>query len=145
MISIIDIENELIADFELFDDWEGKYDYLIGLGKNLPMIDKKYKTDEYIVRGCQSRVWMHAANKRNKVFYTADSDAIITKGLVGLMIKVLNGQNAQDIAKAELGFIDKIGLKEHLSPNRSNGLASMIKQMKLYALALGNNNELKIG
>lgn len=139
MASIADIEKEIIEDFELFDDWEGKYDYLIGLGKDLPLIDEKYKTDKYIVRGCQSRVWLHASNEGAQVFYTADSDAIITKGLVGLMIKVLNGQKAQDIAKAELSFIDKIGLKEHLSQNRSNGLVSMIKQMKLYAFALSKN------
>lgn len=139
MAPITEIENEIIEDFELFDDWEGKYDYLISLGKDLPIIDKKYKTDEYIVRGCQSRVWLHAGHEGSNVFYTADSDAIITKGLVALMIKVLNGQKAEDIAKAELSFIDKIGLKEHLSPTRSNGLSSMIKQMKLYALALSKN------
>jgi cysteine desulfuration protein SufE len=137
MSTIAEIENEIVEDFELFDDWEGKYDYLIGLGKDLPLIDEKYKTDEYLVRGCQSRVWLHASHEGNRIFYTADSDAIITKGLVALMVKVLNGQKAENIAKAELGFIDKIGLKEHLSPNRSNGLASMIKQMKLYAIAMG--------
>ncbi len=140
MSSIADIEKEITEDFELFDDWEGKYEYLIGLGKDLPLIDEKFKTDEYIVRGCQSRVWLHASHDGNRVFYTADSDAIITKGLVALMIKVLNGQKAEDIAKAELGFIDKIGLKEHLSPTRSNGLVSMVKQMKLYALALIKTN-----
>lgn len=136
MSTIKEIEKEIIEDFELFEDWEGKYNYLIDLGKDLPMIHSMYKNEEYIVRGCQSRVWLHASNEGDKVFYTADSDAIITKGLVALLIKVLNGQKAEDIAKAELGFIDKIGLKEHLSPTRSNGLASMIKQMKLYALAL---------
>lgn len=139
MASIKEIEDEIVEDFELFEDWEGKYDYLIGLGKDLPLIEEKYKTDEYIVRGCQSRVWLYATNEGDRVFYTADSDAIITKGLVGLMIKVLNGQYAADIAKAELTFIDRIGLKEHLSQNRSNGLASMIKQMKLYALAFNKN------
>lgn len=136
MSSIKEIENEIVEDFELFDDWEGKYEYLIGLGKDLPLIDDKYKTDEYLVRGCQSRVWLHASHQGEKVYYTADSDAIITKGLVALMIKVLSGQKANEIAKADLGFIDRVGLKEHLSPTRSNGLASMIKQMKLYALAL---------
>jgi len=136
--SIVDIENELVEDFGLFEDWEGKYDYLIGLGKELPLIDEKYKTDEYLVRGCQSKVWLFASHEGDRVFYTADSDAIITKGLVGLMVKVLNGQKASDITNAELGFIDKIGLKEHLSPTRSNGLVSMIKQMKLYALVLSN-------
>jgi cysteine desulfuration protein SufE len=137
MSTIAEIENEIVEDFELFEDWEGKYDYLIGLGKDLPLIHAMYKTDEYLVRGCQSRVWLHASHEGDRVFYTADSDAIITKGLVALMVKVLNGQKAEDIVKAELGFIDKIGLKEHLSPNRSNGLASMIKQMKLYAIAMG--------
>jgi len=136
MSTISDIENEIIEDFELFDDWEGKYDYLIGMGKDLPLIDEQFKTEEFIVRGCQSRVWLHATHENDRVFFTADSDAIITKGLVGLMIKVLSGQKAEDITQAELGFIDKIGLKEHLSPTRSNGLASMIKQMKLYALAI---------
>ncbi len=136
MASMVEIEKELEEDFALFDDWEGKYDYLIGLGKDLPLIDDKYKTDEYIVRGCQSRVWLHAANNGDFVFYSADSDAIITKGLVALLVKVLNGQKAEEIAHADLSFIDRIGLKEHLSPNRSNGLVSMIKQMKLYALAL---------
>lgn len=136
MSSIAEIENEIVEDFELFDDWEGKYEYLISLGKDLPKINDQYKTDEYLVRGCQSRVWLHASHEGDKVFYTADSDAIITKGLVGLMIRILSGQKADDIAKADLGFIDKIGLKEHLSPIRSNGLASMIKQMKLYALAI---------
>ena len=139
MGTIAEIEKEIIEDFELFEDWEGKYEYLIGLGKDLPLIHSMYKNEEYIVRGCQSRVWLHASNEDDKVFYTADSDAIITKGLVALLIKVLNGQKPEDIAKAELGFIDKIGLKEHLSPTRRNGLASMIKQMKLYALALNKN------
>jgi len=144
MSTITEIENEIIEDFDLFDDWEGKYDYLIGMGKDLPLINEQFKTDEYLVRGCQSRVWLYATHEGNRVFFTADSDAIITKGLVGLMIKVLSGQKAEDITNAELTFIDKIGLKEHLSPNRSNGLASMIKQMKLYAVAIKNgaaNNE----
>lgn len=140
MSTISYIENEIIEDFELFDDWEGKYDYLIGMGKELPLIDEQYKTDEFLIRGCQSRVWLNANYENDRVFFTADSDAIITKGLVGLMIKILSGQKAEDIINAELGFIDKIGLKEHLSPTRSNGLASMIKQMKMYALAIKNNN-----
>ncbi len=138
MSSIKEIENEITEDFELFEDWEGKYEYLIGLGKDLPLIDKKYKTDEYLVRGCQSRVWLYASAEGDKVIFTADSDAIITKGLVALLIKVLSGQKAEDIIKADAGFIEKIGLKEHLSPTRSNGLVSMIKQMKLYAFGLAN-------
>lgn len=140
MSTISDIEKEIIEDFELFDDWEGKYDYLIGMGKELPLIDEQYKTEEFLIRGCQSRVWLNANYEKDRVFFTADSDAIITKGLVGLMIKILSGQKAEDIINADLGFIDKIGLKEHLSPTRSNGLASMIKQMKMYALALKNSN-----
>lgn len=140
MLSISEIENEIIEDFELFDDWEGKYDYLIGLGKDLPLIDEKYKTDEYLVLGCQSRVWLHAGHEADKVFFSADSDAVMTKGMVGLLVKILNGQKADDIVNAQLGFIDKIGLKEQLSQGRSNGLASMIKQMKLYALALSKNS-----
>jgi len=136
MATIEEIENEIVEDFELFDDWEGKYEYLISLGKDLPLIDEKYKTDENLIRGCQSRVWLHAEQRDNKVYFTADSDAIITKGLVGLMVKVLSGQTPNDITNAPLNFLDKIGLKEHLSPTRSNGLASMIKQMKLYAVSM---------
>jgi cysteine desulfuration protein SufE len=140
MPTIQEIEQEIIEDFELFDDWEGKYDYLIGLGKDLPLIDERYKTDEYLVRGCQSRVWLNAYHEGNQVFFKADSDAIMTKGMVALLVKILSGQTAQDIVDTELQFIDKIGLKEQLSQNRSNGLISMIKQMKLYALALSKSN-----
>lgn len=139
MGSIVDIENEIVEDFELFDDWEGKYEYLISLAKDIPLIDESLKTDDKLVRGCQSRVWLHPEFKEGKVYFTADSDAIITKGLVALMISVLSGQKPEDIVKAELTFVDRIGLKEHLSPTRSNGLVSMIKQMKLYALAYSKN------
>jgi len=140
MPTIQEIEQEIIEDFELFDDWEGKYDYLIGLGKDLPLIEDQFKTDEYLVRGCQSRVWLNASHDGNKVFFKADSDAIMTKGMVALLVKILSGQTAQDIVDTELHFIDKIGLKEQLSQNRSSGLMSMIKQMKLYALALSKSN-----
>jgi cysteine desulfuration protein SufE len=140
MSSIADIENEIIEDFELFDDWEGKYDYLIGLGKDLPAIEDQYKTEDNLVRGCQSRVWLHATHTGDQIFFTADSDAVMTKGMVALLIKILNGQKADDIVQAELAFIEKVGLKEQLSQGRSNGLVSMIKQMKLYALALSKTN-----
>jgi len=129
-------EAEIVEEFSLFTDWADKYEYLIDLGKELPLIDAVYKVDDNLIKGCQSRVWMHAEAIDNKVHYTADSDAIITKGLVALMIRVLNQAPAQDIVAAKLDFMDKIGLKEHLSPTRSNGLVSMVKQMKLYALAL---------
>jgi len=138
-MSIAETEKEIIEEFELFgDDWEGKYEHLIELGKSLPMIEEKYKTDNRLIKGCQSRVWMHSELKDGKVIYTADSDAIITKGMVALMVRVLSGHTPKDIVNSELGFIDKIGLKEHLSPTRANGLVSMIKQMKLDALALSN-------
>lgn len=131
--SISEIENSITDDFSLFDDWMGKYEYIIELGKNLPLIDEKYKTDEYKVRGCQSQVWLKAELKDGKVFYKADSDAVITKGLIALLIKVLSGQKPEDISNAKLDFIDKIGMKEHLSPNRANGLNAMISYMKKYA------------
>jgi cysteine desulfuration protein SufE len=140
-VSIAEIENEIIEEFELFgDDWEQKYEHLIELGKSLPLIDAKYKTDDRIIKGCQSRVWLHSELKDGKVVFTADSDAIITKGMVALMVRVLSEQKPQDIIDAKLDFIDKIGLKEHLSPTRANGLVSMIKQMKLDALALSSQS-----
>jgi len=136
-MSIAEIEQEIIEEFELFaDDWELKYEHLIELGKSLPLINPIYKTDEYIIKGCQSKVWLHSEIVDGKIVYTADSDAIITKGMVALMIRVLSNQKPQDILNADVGFIDVIGLKEHLSPTRANGLISMIKQMKLDALAL---------
>jgi cysteine desulfuration protein SufE len=138
-MSITEIENEIIDEFELFgDDWEGKYEHLIDLGKSLPRINEEFKTEDRIIKGCQSKVWLHSEVKDGKIIYTADSDAIITKGMVALMIRVLSDQKADDILKADLDFINKIGLKEHLSPTRANGLVSMIKQMKLDALALKN-------
>lgn len=136
-MTIQDIENEIIEEFELFgDDWEGKYEHLIELGKSLPKIKEEYKTDERLIKGCQSRVWLHSEKQNNEVVYTADSDAIITKGMVALMVRVLSHQKPEDILKANLDFITKIGLTEHLSPTRANGLLAMIKQMKLDALAL---------
>lgn len=136
-MTIQEIEKEIIEEFELFDDdWEGKYEHLIDLGKSLPRIKEEFKTENRIIRGCQSKVWLHSELNDGKVIYTADSDAIITKGMVALMIRVLSGQSPGEIMNADLDFINKIGLKEHLSPTRANGLVSMIKQMKLDAQAL---------
>ncbi|HAF34427.1 MAG TPA: Fe-S metabolism protein SufE [Sphingobacterium sp.] len=135
-MTINEIQDELIEDFAFFTDWMEKYEYIIQLGKEVPLIDEQYKTDEYIIKGCQSKVWLFPEIKDGKVYFTADSDAIITKGLVSLMVKVLSGHTAKEIVDADLYFVDKIWLKEHLSPTRANGLLSMIKQMKLYALAL---------
>jgi len=135
-MTINEIQDELIADFSFFDDWMAKYEYIIQLAKDLPLIDEHYKKDEYLIKGCQSKVWLHADYRDGKVIFTADSDAIITKGLVGLMVRVLSNHSPAEIADSDLYFVDQIGLKEHLSPTRANGLVSMIKQMKLYALAL---------
>jgi cysteine desulfuration protein SufE len=133
-MTIQELQDEIIADFGLFDDWEQKYEYLIELGKELPLIDEKYKTEANLIKGCQSRVWLHADYRNGKLFFTADSDAIITKGLVSMVIRVLSGHTPAEIASAEIYFIDAIGLKSHLSSTRSNGLLSMLKQIKLYAL-----------
>jgi len=133
---IQEIEKEIVDEFSFFPDWMEKYEHIIDLGKNLPLIDEKFKTEENLIKGCQSRVWLHADLDESKIKFTADSDAVITKGIIALMIRVLNGQEPKNILDADLEFIDEIGLKEHLSPTRSNGLVSMIKQMKLYALAL---------
>src|SRR5690606_5630438 len=135
-MTINEIQDELIDDFAFFEDWMAKYEYLIQLGKELPLIEDSYKKDEYLIKGCQSKVWLHADYRDGKVIFTADSDAIITKGLVGLMVRVLSNHSPAEIADSDLYFVDQIGLKEHLSPTRANGLVSMIKQMKLYALAL---------
>jgi cysteine desulfuration protein SufE len=136
-MEIKEIEKEIIEEFAFFgDDWEGKYEHLIEMGKSLPLISSELKTEERIIKGCQSKVWMHAELKEGKVIYTADSDAIITKGMIALIIRVLSGQKPEDILSAELQFINEIGLTEHLSPTRANGLVSMIKQMKLDALVL---------
>lgn len=127
-------EQQIIDEFELFEDWMDKYNYIIELGKELPLIDDQYKTEQYLISGCQSQVWLHADFKDGKINFTADSDAIITKGIINLLIRVLSGCTPQEILDCSLDYIDKIGLKEHLSPTRSNGLVSMIKQIKLYAL-----------
>lgn len=138
---IEDIEKEIIEEFEIFDDWMGKYEYLIDLGKSLPLIDEKYKTEDKIIKGCQSQVWMHSELINGKVVFTADSDAIITKGMVALMIRVLSNHTPDEIINAKLDFVEKIGLTKHLSPTRSNGLVSMIKQMKLDAIAYSSKLE----
>lgn len=128
-------ENEIVEEFEMFEDWIQKYEYLIDLGKSLPLIDDKYKTEDNLIKGCQSQVWMHSELNDGKVVYTADSDAIITKGMVALMIRVLSNHSPEEIINSRLDFVEKIGLTKHLSPTRSNGLVSMIKQMKLDAVA----------
>lgn len=129
------IQNELIDEFSMFYDWMERYEYMIELGKSLPLIDAKYKTDENIIKGCQSKVWLHSEFKNDKVIFSADSDAIITKGIVAILVRVFSNQSPQEILSANTDFIDAIGLKEHLSPTRANGLVSMIKQIKMYALA----------
>ena len=135
MMTIQDIQEEIIDEFSMFEDWEERYQYMIDLGKTLPLIEEQFKTDEYIIKGCQSKVWIHAEMKDGKVLFTADSDAIITKGIIAILIRVFSNQSPQDIINANMDFIDEIGLKEHLSPTRANGLVSMIKQIKMYAIA----------
>lgn len=129
-MSIDEIQNAIIDDFSYLDDWEMRYEYIIELGKSLPIIEDKFKTDEFLIKGCQSRVWLKADYKSGILSFKADSDAVITKGIIALLIKVLNQQKTENIANAELYFIEKIGLKDHLSPTRSNGLRSMMTQMK---------------
>ena len=134
-VSIQEIQDEIIDEFSMFDDWEERYQYMIDLGKTLPLIDETYKTEDNLIKGCQSKVWVHAEMKDDRVVFTADSDAIITKGIIAILIRVFSNQHPQDIIDANTEFIDKIGLKEHLSPTRANGLVSMIKQLKMYAIA----------
>lgn len=134
-MTIEEVQNELIEEFSMFDDWMQRYEYMIDLGKTMPLIDDSLKTDEKLIKGCQSKVWLNSELKDDKVIFTADSDAIITKGIVAILIRTFSDQSPQNILDADTDFIDEIGLKEHLSPTRANGLVSMIKQMKLYALA----------
>jgi len=134
-MTIAEIQDEIIDEFDMFDDWEERYQYMIDLGKTLPLIDEQYKTEDHIIKGCQSKVWVHAQMNDDKVEFTADSDAIITKGIIAILIRVFSNQHPADIIAANTDFIDKIGLKEHLSPTRANGLVSMIKQLKMYAIA----------
>ncbi len=134
-MTITEIKDDIIEEFAMFEDWEERYQYMIDLGKTLPIIDAQFKTDDNIIKGCQSKVWVHADMKDTKVEFTADSDAIITKGIIAILIRVFSNQHPKDIIEADTDFIDKIGLKEHLSPSRANGLVSMIKEIKMYALA----------
>lgn len=129
------IQDELIDEFSMFEDWMQRYEYMIDLGKSLPMIDENLKTEDLIIKGCQSKVWLNATLENDKIVFTADSDAIITKGIIAILIRVFSNQKPEDILSANTDFIDEIGLKEHLSPTRANGLVSMIKQLKLYAVA----------
>ena len=129
------IQDELIDEFSMFDDWMQRYEYMIDLGKSLPIIDENLKTDDLIIKGCQSKVWLNATLENEKVIFTADSDAIITKGIIAILIRAFSNQKPADILSANTDFIDTIGLKKHLSPTRANGLVSMIKQLKIYAIA----------
>lgn len=140
-MSIQEIQNEIIGEFSMFDDWMQRYEYMIDLGKSLPLIDEQYKTDDYLIKGCQSKVWLYADFKDGKVVYTADSDAIITKGIIAVLIRAFSNQSPETIVKANTDFIDKIGLKDHLSPTRANGLVSMLEQMKRYALVYQLKNK----
>lgn len=134
-MTIEDIQQEIIDEFAFLEDWEERYEYMISLGKTLPQIDAQYKTEKYLIKGCQSRVWVHPDYCDGKVVFTADSDAIITKGIVALLVRVFSNQPPEAIVNAKVDFIDQIGLKEHLSPTRANGLVAMVKQLKMYALA----------
>mgnify|MGYP000686799701 FL=1 len=135
-MTIKEIQEEIIDEFSMFDDWMERYEYIIDLGKSLPLIDAAYKLDENLIKGCQSKVWLHSEIQNEKLVFTADSDAILTKGIVALLLRVFSNQKAEEILNSDTGFIDEIGLKEHLSPTRANGLVSMIKQIKMYAIAL---------
>ena len=134
-MTIEEISNSIVDEFASFDEWLDKYAYIIELGKDCPGIDEKDKTESNLIKGCQSRVWLSCEHRDGKLWFKADSDAVITKGIISLLIRALDGQTPKDILNADLHFIDAIGLKEHLSPTRSNGLTAMVKQMKMYALA----------
>lgn len=135
MSSIREIQEEIIEEFAMYEDWMQRYEYMIELGKSLPLIDEKYKTDDNLIKGCQSKVWVHAEMEDEKLVFTADSDAIITKGIIAILVRAFSNQHPKEIIEADTSFIDEIGLKEHLSPTRANGLVSMIKQLKMYAVA----------
>lgn len=139
MSTIKEIQEEIVDEFALFDDWMQRYEYIIELGKSLPLIEEKYKVEENLIRGCQSQVWLHAEKQGENIVFTADSDAILTKGIIAVLIRTFSNQKAVDVMNADTSFIDEIGLKEHLSPTRANGLVSMLKQIKLYAIALQAN------
>jgi len=134
-MTIKEIQEEIIDEFSMFEDWMERYEYIIELGKSLPLIDETYKLDENLIKGCQSKVWLHSELKGDIIEFTADSDAILTKGIVALLLRVFSDQTPKSILDADTDFIDEIGLKEHLSPTRANGLLSMVKQIKMYAIA----------
>lgn len=134
-MTIQEIQTEIVEEFASFDDWMERYEYIIDLGKNLPIIKEEFKTDQNIIKGCQSKVWLQGEQINNQIVFTADSDAILTKGIIAILIRAFSNQKASDILEAKLDFIDEIGLKEHLSATRANGLVSMIKQIKMYAFA----------
>jgi len=140
-MTIKEIQNEIIDEFSMFDDWMQRYEYIIELGKSLPLIQEEYKTDENLIKGCQSKVWLQGEQKDDKIVFTADSDAILTKGIIAILIRAFSNQKAEDIINADTQFIDEIGLKEHLSATRANGLVSMIKNIKMYALAFDAKNK----
>ncbi|OYX85905.1 MAG: Fe-S metabolism protein SufE [Flavobacteriales bacterium 32-34-25] len=134
-MKIKDIQEEIVDEFSMFDDWMQRYEYIIELGKNLPLIKEEFKVDQNLIKGCQSKVWLQGEQNDEKIVFTADSDAILTKGIIAILIRVFSNQSPKDIIDANMDFIDEIGLKEHLSPTRANGLVSMIKNIKMYALA----------
>ena len=140
-MTINEAQDEIIGEFSVFDDWLDKYDYLIGLSDSLPAIAPEHRTGQYLIEGCQSRVWIDARTDGGRIFFTADSDAIITKGIIALLIRVLNGRTPQEVLDTDLYFIDAIGLTANLSPTRANGLAAMVRQMRLYALAYASKND----
>jgi cysteine desulfuration protein SufE len=139
-MKIKEIQDEIVDEFSMFDDWMERYEYIIELGKKLPLIKEEYKTENNIIKGCQSKVWLQGEQTDDKIIFTADSDAILTKGIIAILIRTFSNQKASDILEADLNFIDEIGLKEHLSPTRANGLVSMIKNIKMYALAFSTQN-----
>lgn len=139
-MNIKEIQNEIVDEFAMFDDWMERYEYIIELGKGLPIIEEQYKTEDNIIKGCQSKVWVHAEEKDGKVFFSADSDAILTKGIIAILIRSFSNQTPAAILEANTDFVDEIGLKEHLSATRANGLVSMIKKIKMYALAFEARN-----
>jgi cysteine desulfuration protein SufE len=139
-MKIKEIQNEIVEEFAMFDDWMQRYEYIIDLGKSLPLIEERHKTDDNVIKGCQSKVWVHAEQNDGKIIFTADSDAILTKGIIGILIRTFSNQKPADILGANTDFIDEIGLKEHLSPTRANGLVSMIKEIKMYALGFSTKN-----
>ncbi|MBQ0909462.1 SufE family protein [Flavobacterium sp. F-328] len=139
-MTIKDIQEEIVEEFSMFDDWMDRYEYIIELGKKLPLIKEEFKTEDNIIKGCQSKVWLQGEQADDKIVFTADSDAILTKGIIAILIRAFSNQKAADILSADMDFIDEIGLKEHLSPTRANGLVSMIKNIKMYALAFEAKN-----